>query len=114
MRGMRRLVADATDKIKMYYVKTHSCGAEVVVACCDADLLGKTLKADDFELSITERFFAGQRMSEEDAANQLAEATSANIIGDAAVGFALRRGIISESGVKEVCGLRHAQIFLMR
>ncbi len=104
-------MADAQDKVKEYLVKTHLAGGEVMVACCDQRLLGMTLRDGELEVHVSERFYGGERASEEAMLKAVSESTVANIIGDDAVEAALRRGEVDESGVREVCGVKHAQVY---
>ena len=105
------MVADAQDKVKEYLVKCHLAGGEVMVACCDSRLLGMTLKDDELEVHVSERFYGGEKVSEEMMLKAISESTVANIMGDDAVEAALRCGAVDESGVREVCKVKHAQIY---
>jgi len=113
MRGLRGLVADAQDKVKMYSVKVHKVGSDVLVACCDAEILGKRLKGDEVEIHVSERFYGGEQVHEERLLALLKEATVANLIGDRAVSAAQRAGLIEEGGAAEVCGIKHAQLYFV-
>jgi hypothetical protein len=113
MRGLRGLVADAQDKVKMYSVKVHKVGSDILVACCDADLLGKRLRGDELEIHVSERFYGGEEVQEDMLLSLLKGATVANLIGDRAVSAAQRAGLIDEDGAAEVCGVKHAQLYLV-
>jgi uncharacterized protein len=111
MRSLRSLVADAQDKVNMFSVKIHKSGGETLIACCDADILGKRLTDGELDIHVSEGFYGGDKVDEEGMIRFLGEATVANIIGERAVDAAVRRGIVEPSGVIEVCGLKHAQVF---
>ncbi|MFH0861882.1 MAG: DUF424 family protein [Candidatus Altiarchaeota archaeon] len=104
-------MADAQDKVKMFYAKVHKRGGEVLIACCDAEILGKRLKSGELEIHIEESFYGGQKVGSDDLKSLMKEATAANLIGDEVVRFALEQGLIEESGVVEVCGTKHAQLY---
>ena len=108
---MRGLVAHAQDKVNMFFAKVHKVGGEVLVACCDADMLGKRLREGDLELHISESFYGGENVDAKRLMEMMAEATSANLIGDKVVKLAVNEGIIEESGILDVCGTSHAQLF---
>jgi len=107
------MVADAQGKMKMYAVKVHQVGDETIVACCDADLLGRRLKDGELDLHVSERFYGGDIVDEDEMLKLLVRASSANILGDRAVASAASRGIIGSEGIMEVCGVKHAQLFLL-
>ena len=111
MRGLRGLVADAQDKVKMFSAKVHKTGGQVLVACCDAEILGRTLKSGELEIRISESFYGGQKVDEKSLMDLMKEATTVNLMGDKVVSLALSEGIIDESGIMDVCGIKHAQLF---
>jgi uncharacterized protein len=111
---MRRVVADAQDKVKMFSVKVHRVGGEVLVACCDDELLDKKLSEGDINIHISRRFYGGEKVDADGLSKALTEATVANLMGDAVVGLAIEKGLVEESGVVEVCGIKHAQLFVMQ
>ena len=105
-------MAHAQNKIKrMLSVKIHKTGGDTLVAACDANILGETFSDGDLELHLSENFYGGQQLQEQDFINLLADATLANIMGEKAVNAAVTAGHIEESSVIEVAGIKHAQIF---
>jgi hypothetical protein len=97
----------------MFSVKVHNHDGEVLVACCDRDILGKRLSSDDLEISVSPSFYGGKEASAEEAIELLKNASIANIIGDKIVRLALENGLIDQSGVRTVCGTKHAQLVVM-
>ena len=97
----------------MYSAKVHTVGSDVLIACCDKEILGARLSGDEFELHVNERFYGGEEVSEEDLIGMISEATVANLLGDGVIDMAVRRGIIEQSAVREICGVKHAQLFVV-
>jgi len=99
--------------MSMFSVKVHTVGGDTLVACCDREMLGRRLTDGELEVLVSERFYGGERLDEERMIRALRDATVANIIGDKAVEAALRHGIVEESGVRDVCGVKHAQVYTL-
>lgn len=106
------MVADAQGKI-MYSVKVHKVGSDVLLACCDKSILGSRFSSDELELHVNERFYGGEVVGEEDLIDMISDATVANLLGDGVIDMAVRRGIIEQSAVREICGVKHAQLFVV-
>jgi uncharacterized protein len=113
MRGLRSLVADAQAEVNMFRVKVHRSGGDVLVACCDAEILGARLSDGDFEYHVNERFYGGDAVDADGLLEAVRSATVANLIGDRVVGLAIERGLVGEDGVAEVCGVKHAQVYVV-
>jgi hypothetical protein len=80
---------------------------EIVAAICDEDILGK----DFGGFKISEDFFKGKLVEIEDIQENLEKATIANLVGKNIVSWAVERGIVDASNVKEVERIPNAQIF---
>lgn len=92
------------------YCKTHQIGPETILAACEEKLAGKSLKDEKFDLTISEEFYKGEKITEKGLAELMKEATSINLFGKEAVRVALTEGLISEKEVIKVCGVEHAII----
>jgi len=86
-------------------------GGEVMVACCDADMLGRMLGDGKLMVHVSERFYGGETVDEDGFLELADEASVVNIIGDRAVDAAVRRGLVDGESVLEVCGVKHAQVY---
>lgn len=93
------------------YLKIHKSGDSAIVALCDRELIGRTLREGNINVTITEDFYKGEVISEDDAVNILKTASNVNIFGDRSVSCAVRCGIISKENVKIIDEVAHAQIF---
>lgn len=96
-------------------MKTHKAGDELILAVCDEDLLGKRLTDNKgFSIYIDPSFYGGELVSVDDALHMISNASCVNMIGNVIVREAIKRGLIREESVIEVCGVLHAQIIEVR
>jgi hypothetical protein len=94
----------------------------LLVSVCDVDCLGETYEGasgdgDGVSLAVTEEFYGGEDAEDvgpEAVVDSLRRATTANIVGDRAVGVAVDAGLIEEDRVLELDGTRHAQLLWLR
>ena len=93
------------------YVKIHSTGDRQVIAVCDEDLIGKTLKEKDREFKITERFYKGEKKTEDEVIIILKDANNINIVGENSIQAALKAGVITKDNLITIQGIPHAQAF---
>ncbi|WP_195837652.1 MULTISPECIES: DUF424 domain-containing protein [unclassified Halorhabdus] len=85
----------------------------LLVAVCDADILGETFTEGDLSLSVTEDFYGGDVADAERVAASLAKCDTANLVGETAVSIALEQGFVDEANVLDIDGTRHAQLVWM-
>lgn len=85
----------------------------LLVAVCDADVLGETFESGELSLTVTEEFYGGETVDESAVVDSLSRATVANIVGTRAVELAVEEGFIDEANVLEVGATRHAQLLRM-
>ena len=91
-----------------FCVKVFRVGEQVLVAACDADLLGKTLQSErGLELRVSERFYGGETLTAEQTCEALRAATSLNLIGDAIVQLALSSGYGHPDSVVKIGRVSH-------
>ena len=88
----------------------------LLVSVCDADCVGETFAHENGQLRVTEAFYGGDEAETAEAeqiVTSLRRATTANLVGDEAVGMAVEAGLIDEDRVLELDGTRHAQLVWM-
>ena len=109
---MRRQEASKGKNMKVY-VKIHSTGQRYghrfIIAVCDKDLIGKTVKDKKITLKISERFYKGTLRTDEEVVEILREAVNANIMGKESIRLALKAGIIKKENIIKIKGVPHAQ-----
>jgi len=94
-------------------VKVFREDCHVLVAACDADLLGRTLKEGDVVFEVREDFYGGSLVRVDKAMGLVREATCANLVGSTIVDSAVREGLVHPQSVIRVSGVPHAQIVRM-
>ena len=80
---------------------------------CDADLLGKTLKHDNFTLKITEKCYAEKVVEKEEAKDLLRRSNNINMVGKEIISLSVDMGIGTQNGVKEIDGVPFLVVFKM-
>ncbi len=93
------------------YLKIHKSGDNTIVALCDRELIGKTLKEGNINVTITEDFYKGDAISEDEAIDILSEAGNINIFGEKAVSCAVKCGVVDKSNIRIIDEVAHAQVF---
>jgi len=85
----------------------------LLVAVCDADVLGDTFERGDVSLTVTEEFYDGDPSDPDAVAESLARCSTANLVGEDAVGVAIEQGFVDPDNVMDIDGTRHAQLLWM-
>ena len=80
---------------------------------CDADLLGRTVKRDNFSLKISQEYYAGKVVEKEEAKDLLKESDSINMVGKEIISLSVDMGIGSQDGVKVIDGIPFLIVFKM-
>jgi uncharacterized protein len=90
-----------------------------VVAICDKELLGKKFEDDKFQLDVKESFYKGKDGKEASEAEVLErirklvmEDATFNIVGKNSVRLALKLGLITEEGIKEINGVPFSLVLI--
>jgi hypothetical protein len=93
------------------YLKIYKNGGHVLVAACDREVLGKTLKHGNVVVEIKRDFYEGENVSEEEFQKALKEATTANLFGEKTIKCAIQCRMIDPDSVIIIDSVPHAQIF---
>ncbi len=93
------------------YLKIYKKRENVLVAACDKEVLGKTLKQGNTVVEINRAFYEGEYVSDEELQNALQKATTANLFGEKTIKCAVKCGFIDPDSVIMIDGVPHAQIF---
>jgi uncharacterized protein len=92
------------------YVKLQKNGEHVVLAICDCDLLGKTLREGKIVFKIKDEFYNGGKVNVEEAVAMINNSTIVNLVGETCVKKAISKGYVHPEAVIEIEGVPHAQI----
>lgn len=85
-------------------------GKTVLLAICDADILGKTLREGKIVFCVKEDFYKGARVNIEEAVSMIRNCTIVNMVGKNVVKKAIEQGYVHPEGVLNIEGVPHAQI----
>ena len=85
-------------------------GQCVLLATCDAELLGKVLNEGKIVFEVREEFYKGLKVSVEEAIDLIRQSTIVNMVGERIVKKAVEEGLIHPEAVLKISGIPHAQI----
>jgi hypothetical protein len=92
------------------YLNVRKMGQNVVLAVCDCDLLGKTLREGKIVFHVKEEFYNGKKATLEEAVGLINNSTIVNLIGKHCVEKAISKGYVHPEAVLKIEGIPHAQI----
>jgi hypothetical protein len=92
------------------YLNLKKIGENVVLAVCDCDLLGKTLREGKIVFHIKDDFYKGRKASLEEAVGLISNSTIVNLVGKNCVEKAMKEGYVHPEAVLKIEGIPHAQI----
>ena len=93
------------------YVKIHKSGDRHIVAVCDEDLIGKKFETKKLVLNISERFYKGEKLSDEKTYEIMENAINLNLVGKKTIDLALKNDIIRKENIIKIEKIPHAQIY---
>jgi hypothetical protein len=92
------------------YVNVKKVGGNVVLAICDSEVLGKTLREGKIVFHVKEEFYKGGLVTIEEAVDMIENSTIVNMVGKCCVEKAIKRGYVHPQAVLNIEGVPHAQI----
>jgi hypothetical protein len=92
------------------YVNIRKMGKNVLLAICDSEMLGKTLRQGKIVFHIKGEFYNGGKATVEDAISMIENSTIINIVGKNCVEKAIAKGYVHPDAVLQIEGVPHAQI----
>ena len=92
------------------YVNLKKVGRNVLLAICDCDLLGKTLREGKIVFHIKDEFYNGGKVSVDEALGMIENSTIVNMVGTCCVEKAIKKGYVHPEAVLSIEGVPHAQI----
>jgi hypothetical protein len=93
-------------------MRIHRVRAEVVVAACDAELVGRDLPVGNSgrTVKISAQFYGEQSVGREELVWALKKATIVNLLGARVVAIAESEGFVHPGGYGQLGGVPHAEI----
>lgn len=92
------------------FVNLKQIGKNVLLAICDCEVLGKTLREGKIVFQVKEEFYKGGRVTIEEAINMIENSTIVNMVGKNCVEKAIQKGYVHPEAVLNIEGVPHAQI----
>jgi hypothetical protein len=92
------------------YVNIKKMGRNVLLAACDVEIIGRTLREGKVVFCVKEDFYKGARVSIEEALCMIENCTIINLIGKNVVKKAIERGYVHPEAILNIEGVPHAQI----
>ncbi|MFZ0891749.1 MAG: DUF424 family protein [Thermoplasmata archaeon] len=94
-------------------MRVHRVRAEVVVAACDADLVGRDLPVGTSgrTAKVSGHFYGERLVTKEEFVLALRLATVVNLLGTQTLKWAQEEGFVEEEGCGILGGVPHAEIF---
>jgi hypothetical protein len=85
-------------------------GGNVLLAICDVEILGKTLRKGKIVFHVKEEFYRGSKVNVEEAVAMIEHSTIVNMVGTNVVAKAVENGYVHPEAVLNIEGVPHAQI----
>lgn len=92
------------------YLNVTKVGQNVVLAVCDCDLLGRTLKQGKIVFRVKAEFYKGRKATLDEAVSLINNSTIVNLVGKCCVEKAIAEGYVHPDAVLKIEGIPHAQI----
>jgi uncharacterized protein len=92
------------------YLNIKKIGQNVILAVCDCDLLGRTLREGKIVFKIKDEFYNGRKATVDEAVDLINNSTIANLVGKNCVEKAITQGYVHPEAVIKIEGIPHAQI----
>jgi hypothetical protein len=92
------------------YLNIKKMGHNVLLAVCDCDLLGRTLREGKIVFKIKDEFYNGRKATVDEAVGLINNSTIVNLVGKCCVEKAIAQGYVHPEAVIKIEGIPHAQI----
>ncbi len=92
------------------YFNLQKVGKNVLLAVCDCDLLGRTLREGKIVFHVKDEFYNGRKATLEEAVGLIDNSTIVNLVGRNCVEGAIAKGYVHPEAVLQIEGVPHAQI----
>ena len=92
------------------YMNLRKIGGNVLLAICDCEILGKTLREGKITFHVKEEFYKGAKVDIEEAIDMIENSTIVNMVGKKIVQKAIEKGYVHPEAVLNIEGVPHAQI----
>ena len=97
----------SSGRVYLNIMHTPTCS---IVAICDEELLGRTLREGGIVFQVDEPFYGGQLLDVDVALEIAAQYSVVNMVGERVVRRAVELGMVHEGAVMRIEGVPHAMI----
>ena len=97
----------------MLIAKKYDLGTKSILAVCDKEHLGKSFEEGNLFFEVRQKFYGGEEITREQLLELIKDADSINFFGNKCVKIAIKEGLISESNVIIINGIKHAQAYMI-
>ncbi len=94
----------------MISIKIHRGQGEVILAACDEEVLGKTFSGDGMKFHVSNGFYDGYLVTEEEFVDRMDEYTIMNLVGNRVIDLAIENGHVTEDYVIQIGDVKHVQV----
>lgn len=98
------------EKKSEFYVCIHDNINGRVVSVCDTNLTGKTFEEGDLQLDVSESFYKGDIMNEEQVISLIKNEKNLNLVGENIINLCLKFEIIQKNHVLYINKIPHVQL----
>ena len=97
---------------KMFYYKLHKTDFGTMIAICDKELSGKTLKNKNLDFFVNPRFYGDEKIDEK-ILELIKTSNDGNVIGNKIVKLLLKNKVISNNSIIKIGKIKHAQFTIL-
>ena len=91
-------------------MKIRKIGRNVLLAICDVEILGRTLREGKIVFCVKEDFYKGAKVNIEEAISIIENSNIVNMVGRNIVKKAIEKGYVHPEAVLNIEGIPHVQI----
>jgi hypothetical protein len=96
--------------LSMFSYKMFREGEDVLLAICDADIVGKHFQEGELTIALAENFYSEKECKKPEAVKLAKEATIINAVGNDIVNLLIDEKIVNRSNVLKIGKVLHAQV----
>jgi hypothetical protein len=98
----------------MFSYKIFRQGDNILLAISDSNIIGKTFRKNNVEISVSEDFYSDRFCDEKKVTDLIKNATIVNAIGKDIINLMLKEKFIEKENILEIDGVPHAQIITLK
>ncbi len=91
--------------------KIHSLNSGELFACCDKELINKTLKFNDVEINISSNFYGTKLISKKELLDCIKSCNQVNIFGNKICKLLIEENMIISEQIIYIEDIAHVQIY---